>query len=66
MGITPDPRNGTALAYARFSQRLGGQLIGFEIMGAQAQSTSPKARLKKGLRSRPSTSHGLLDDIPQI
>ena len=58
MGITSDPRNDTALAYPRFSQRLGGQLIGFKIMGAQAKNTSPNAQLKNGLRSRPSISHG--------
>ena len=52
MEITPDPINGTTFAYARFSQGLGrgggggggggGQLIGFKIIGAQAQDASPK------------------------
>ena len=31
-------------------------MMGFKIIGVQAQNTSPNARLKKGLRSRPSTS----------
>ena len=43
MGITPDPRSDTALAYARFSQTL----MGFEIIGAQAQDAGPNVRIKK-------------------
>ena len=65
MGIIPNPRNSTTLAYSCFSQRLGGQLIGFKIMGAQTQNTSPNVRLKKGLRSRPSTSVGPLMASPK-
>ena len=40
-------------------------MIGFEIMSAQAWNKSPKARLKKGLRNKPSNSHEPLDDIPK-
>ena len=39
--------------------------IGFKIIGAQAQNMSPNARLKKGLRSRHSTSAGLLMTSPK-
>ena len=34
--------------------------MGFKIIGAQAQNTSPNAKLKKVIRSRPSTSAGPL------
>ena len=40
--------------------------MGFKIIGAQAQNTSPNARLKKGLRSKPSTSSGPLMTSPNI
>ena len=40
-------------------------VIGFKIMVAQAQNTSPNARVKKGLRSRPSTSAGPLTTSPK-
>ena len=39
--------------------------MGFKIIGVQAQNTSPNARLKKGLRSRPSTSVGPLMTSPK-
>ena len=60
MGITPDPRSDTALAYARLVKGWGGgggggggQLMGFEIIGAQTQDASPNVRIKRG----PSTSN---------
>ena len=40
-------------------------VMGFKIIGAQAQNTSLNARLKKGLRSRPSTSVGPLMTSPK-
>ena len=56
MDITPDPRSDTALAYAPLVKGWGGgggggeggQLMGFEIIGAQAQDASPKTGLKIG------------------
>ena len=39
--------------------------MGFKIIDAQAQNTSLNARLKKGLRSRPSTSAGPLITSPK-
>ena len=41
-------------------------VMGFKIIGVHAQNTSPNARLKKGLRSRPSTSVGPLETSPNI
>ena len=59
MGVTD-----TALAYARLVKGLGGggggggggELMGFEIMGSQAQDTSPNVGIKNEL----STSNRLL------
>ena len=55
MGITPDPRSDTALAYARLVKGWGGggggQLMRFEIIGVWAQDAS----LNIGIKNRPST-----------
>ena len=40
--------------------------MGFKIIGAHAQNTSPNARLKKGLRNRPSTNVGPFMTSPNI
>ena len=57
VGITPDPRSDTALAYALLVKGWGGggggQLMGFEIIGAQAQDVNPRIRSKNG----PSTNN---------
>ena len=69
MDITPDPRSAenTALTYSRLVKGWGGgALMGFEIMGAQAQDTSPNVGIKNwpsaryrplmvSLKSRPKT-----------
>ena len=39
--------------------------MGFKIIGPQAQNRSPNARIKKGLRSWPSTSVGPLMTSPK-
>ena len=62
MGITPDPRSDTALAYARLSKAGGGgQLMGFEIIGVQTQDASPNIRIKNG----PSASNRPLTVFPK-